>query len=237
MPKRIFIIADHGLALIYFLQSDVIATLLAAGVEVVFFTDDESLPMIENRFSQPGLVFEGIRANECERYAKTVDPFIQRCLAMLRWIGGSKRINITALDGNYQLLEKGFSGRGRYALPFLRLLIWMMRRSRALRRFIVHLQNRYTAHIYADLFEKYQPQLVLARTPGWRNDRYILREAARARHSHSGSDCWMGQSVFLCHERRAGGRYHLLVGDPEGRVCAGVGLGSATSPYLRDPCL
>ena len=179
MPKRIFIIADHGLALIYFLQSDVIAALLGAGVEVVFFTDDESLPVIESRFSQPGLVFEGIRAKECERFARTVDPFIQRCLAMLRWIGGSKRINITALDGNYQLLEKGFSGRGRYALPILRLLIWMMRRSRALRRFIVHLQNRYTAHIYADLFEKYQPQLVLARTPGWRNDRYILREAAR----------------------------------------------------------
>ena len=33
-------IADHGLALIYFLQSDIIFTLLNAGVEVVLFTDD-----------------------------------------------------------------------------------------------------------------------------------------------------------------------------------------------------
>ena len=57
MSKRIFIIADHGLALIYFLQSDVIPTLLKAGVEVILFTDDEALPAIQERFKQPGLDF------------------------------------------------------------------------------------------------------------------------------------------------------------------------------------
>jgi CDP-glycerol glycerophosphotransferase (TagB/SpsB family) len=179
MPKRIFIIADHGLALIYFLQSDVIPTLLRAGVEVVFFTDDEARSAIEERFKQPGLIFEGLRLKECERYFQTVDPFIQRSLQMLRWAGGSKRINVTALDGNYQLLAKSFTGRGRFALPILKGIIWLMRRSRLLRRFIVRSQNRYTPHIYDDLFEKYQPDLVVSRTPGWRMDRYILREAAR----------------------------------------------------------
>ena len=54
-----------------------------------------------------------------------------------------------------------------------------MRRSRGLRRFIIKLQNRYTPHIYDDLFEKYHPDMVVSRTPGWRTDRYILREAAR----------------------------------------------------------
>ena len=33
--KKIFISADHGMAIIYFLQSDVVPTLLDAGVEVV----------------------------------------------------------------------------------------------------------------------------------------------------------------------------------------------------------
>jgi hypothetical protein len=179
MPDRIFIIADHGLALIYFLQSDVILTLLKAGLEIVFFTDDGALPAIEARFKQPGLLFEGLRLTECESYFQTVNPFIQRSLQMLRWVGGSKRINVTALDGNYQLLAKGFTGRGRFALPFLRVVIWLMRRSRILRRYIIRYQNRYTPHIYDDLFEKYQPHLVVSRTPGWRMDRYILREAAR----------------------------------------------------------
>ncbi|NOY98844.1 MAG: hypothetical protein GXP40_06535, partial [Chloroflexi bacterium] len=47
MTKRIFIIADHGMALIYFMQSDVISTLLGAGVEVVLLTDDEIREQIE----------------------------------------------------------------------------------------------------------------------------------------------------------------------------------------------
>ena len=106
MNKRIFIIADHGLALIYFLQSDVIPTLSKAGVEIILFTDDESLPAIEARYRQPGLIFEGIRLKECEQYFQTVDPFAQRCLQMLRWVGGSNRINITALDGNYHLCSR-----------------------------------------------------------------------------------------------------------------------------------
>jgi len=178
MPKRIFLIADHGLAIIYFLQSEVVPTLLANGVEIIFFTDDGAREAVEARFHQPGLVFEGIRTKECERYFQNVDPFIQRCLQMLRWAGGSKRINVKAMDGNYQLLAKSFTGRGRYALPILRDIIWLMRRSRSLRRLIVRSQQRYTPNIYGDLFEKYLPDLVVARTPGWRTDRYILREAA-----------------------------------------------------------
>lgn len=180
MKKRVFLIADHGLSIIYFLQSDFTATLLKAGVEVVLFTDDEALPAIAERFSQPGLTFEGIRVEACDSYFRSVAPHFQRWLDLLRWAGGSNRINTAAMDGNFHLLTAGYySSRQHYILPFLRMIIWMMRRSRALRRFIVRLQQRFTPKIYTDLFEKYQPDLVVSRTPGWRNDRYILREAAR----------------------------------------------------------
>ncbi|MCZ2121085.1 MAG: hypothetical protein LC108_02335 [Anaerolineales bacterium] len=40
-------------------------------------------------------------------------------------------------------------------------------------------QNRFTTDIYSDLFDKYQPDLVIASTPGWRMDRYLLRESAK----------------------------------------------------------
>jgi CDP-glycerol glycerophosphotransferase (TagB/SpsB family) len=178
MTKRVFIIADHGLSLIYFLQSDVVPTLLKAGAEIILFTDDDARQAIEERFRQPGLTFEGLRLEQCERYFQSVNPFLQRCLQMLRWVGGSKRINVTAMDGNYHLLAIGFTGRGRFALPFLRALIWLMRRSRLLRRLVVRAQQRYNPEIYKDLFDRYQPDLVIARTPGWRMDRYLLREAA-----------------------------------------------------------
>lgn len=179
MKKRIFIIADHGLALIYFLQSQVVQTLLNDGQEVILFTDDEALPAIEKRFQQPGLIFEGIRSKECQQYFQAFHPVIQRWLDLLRWTGGSKRMNITALIGNYHLVTAGYTGNSRIFLPFLRGLIWLMRRSRLLRKFIVNRQTLFTPNIYADLFEKYQPAMVVSRTPGWRLDRYILREAAR----------------------------------------------------------
>jgi hypothetical protein len=178
MAQRVFISADHGLSVIYFLQSEIISTLLKAGVEVIVFTDDEARPNIEERFHQPGLTFEGLRLQECQKYLKTVNPVIQRWLDLLRWVGGSKRINTTAMDGNYHLITTGYTGYSQLALPFLRAAIWVMRRSRLARRLIVHAQQRFTPNIYADLFEKYKPVLVVARTPGWRMDRYILREAA-----------------------------------------------------------
>jgi CDP-glycerol glycerophosphotransferase (TagB/SpsB family) len=179
MPKRIFIAADHGLALIYFLQSDIISTLLKASVEVVMLVDDDALPAIEARFQRPGLTFEGLRLDKCQEYYRSVRPVFQRWLDLLRWTGGSKRINTIAMDGNYQLITAGYTGYSRLALPFLRIIIWLMRRSRLLRSFIIRLQNRFVPNIYSDLFEKYQPRLVVSRTPGWRLDRYILREAAQ----------------------------------------------------------
>ena len=64
MAQRVFISADHGLSVIYFLQSEILSTLLKAGVEVIVFTDDEARPMIEERFHQPGLTFEGLRLQD-----------------------------------------------------------------------------------------------------------------------------------------------------------------------------
>ena len=45
---------------------------------------------------------------------------------------------------------------------------------------------RYTPGMYTDLFERYQPDLVVASTPGWRLDRYLLREASSSQHPHRG---------------------------------------------------
>ncbi len=40
------------------------------------------------------------------------------------------------------------------------------------------LQSTYKPDLYGDLFEKYQPDLVVASTAGWRMDRFLLRQAA-----------------------------------------------------------
>jgi hypothetical protein len=177
--KRIFISADHGLAIVYFLQSDVVPTLLKNGVEVVLLTDDGLVQQIQNRFGQPGLIIEGLRLKEARRYSETMDGTRQYWINFLRRVGASKRINVEAMTSHVKQVEFEAGGKRRLVMPFMKLAVGMLRRSKRARRMLVESQFRYTSNIYADLFEKYQPDLVVASTPGWRLDRYLLREASQ----------------------------------------------------------
>jgi hypothetical protein len=61
----------------------------------------------------------------------------------------------------------------------MKALVQVLRSSKAARRELVKRQMRFSPDLYTDLFEKYQPDLVVASTPGWRMDRYLLRQAVR----------------------------------------------------------
>lgn len=177
-PKRLFISADHGMAVIYFLQSDVIPALLAAGVEVVVLTDDETKERIAARFTQPGLTFEGLRLKQANAYYQQTENRQQWLLAYLRRVGSSWRINTEAQDSHIREVwaENSWKFRLGIWMPAA-LLTLILRRSRTARRTLVAAQTRFIPSLYTDLFERYQPDLVLASTPGWRMDRYLLREA------------------------------------------------------------
>jgi CDP-glycerol glycerophosphotransferase (TagB/SpsB family) len=182
VTKRIFISADHGMAIIYFLQSDVVPTLLDAGVEVVILTDDETKDKIAERFARPGLTFEGLRLKQASDYAKKVQPRLQWILAYLRRVGGSRSINTEAMDSHIWEVwaENGWKFRLGIWMPTA-LAIILLRNFAWARKLLVRMQNRFTPDpgLYTDLFEKYNPDMVIASTPGWRLDRYLLREAAR----------------------------------------------------------
>jgi hypothetical protein len=189
LTKRIFISADHGMAIIYFLQSDVVPTLLAArspqgdaGVEVVLLTDDDTKDKISQRFARPGLAFEGLRLKQANKFATTVQPRIQWLLAYLRRVGGSRRINTEAMDSHIWEVwaENGWKFRLGIWIPSA-LMILLLRNFSWARKLLVRMQNRFTPTpgLYTDLFDKYQPDMVIASTPGWRMDRYLLRESAR----------------------------------------------------------
>jgi CDP-Glycerol:Poly(glycerophosphate) glycerophosphotransferase len=182
MSKRVFISADHGMAIVYFLQSDVIPSLLASDVEVILLTDDEIKDQLAARFRLPGLKFEGLRLEAAESYFQKHVRILQWTLAYLRRVGGSWRINTEAMDSH--IWEVWVENSWRF-----RLLVWIpaalailiLRTFSPARNLLVQLQTRFTPKpgLYLDLFDKYKPDLVIASTPGWRVDRYILREAAR----------------------------------------------------------
>jgi len=175
--KRIFICADHGLAAIYFLQSDVVSALLAAGVEVILFTDEALKDQIQRRFGRPGLILEGLRLEQARDYERTVSPSLQWWLHFLRRAGASNRINLEAVDGFVSQVEDEAHPKRKALFPLMKLVIAFLRHSQPARRMLMRLQNRFNPNLYADLFEEYWPELVVASTPGWRFDRYLLREA------------------------------------------------------------
>ena len=176
--QRAFISADHGLALVYFLQSDVVPTLLESGVEVVLLTDDGLVSQIAQRFGRPGLIVEGLRLAQARAYAQHVDPEAQWWLGFLRRVGASRRINTEATDSYVAQVAVEEPNRRRLLMPLAWLALAALRRSRRARRALVDVQRRYTPALYADLFARYRPGLVVASTGGWRLDRYLLREAA-----------------------------------------------------------
>jgi len=180
VTKRIFISADHGMAIIYFLRSDVVPMLLDAGVEVVVLTDDETKDRIAQRFARPGLTFEGLRLKDANSYASKFKPRWQWLLAYLRRVGGSWRINTEAMDSHIWEVWVENSWKFRLFIWFpSTLAILLLRTFASVRKLLVRMQNRFIPrpNLYADLFDKYRPDLVIASTAGWRLDRYLLREA------------------------------------------------------------
>src|SRR4030042_6238549 len=178
-PARVFISADHGLAIVYFLQSDVVPTLLEAGIEVILLTDDALKAQIQDRFGRPGLIVEGLRLDQANAYAKRVNPETQWWLQTLRRVGSSNRINTWAMDSYIDQIAVEEGWKRRLLMPAGRAIIGLLRRSRPARQSLVRLQMRYVPGVYFDLFQRYKPRLVVASTPGWRMDRYLLREAIR----------------------------------------------------------
>ena len=177
--KRVFIVADHGLAIFYFFQSDVISTLLRNDVEAVILTDEKSIEPIKERFNQPGLIFEGLRLKEVQKYINQTSPTAQWWLDFLRRAGAAGGTNLAVVKSYIRQVKSEAHARRKRLFPIMELIIKVLRRSRAARQALVSFQHRYTPDLYDDLFEKYKPDLLIASSPGFRLDRYILRAAAK----------------------------------------------------------
>jgi len=175
--KKIFVSADHGLAIVYFLQSDLVPALLDAGVEVVLLTDDALLEQIRSRFGRPGLTFEGLHLKQVREYFQHHHNSTQWWLDFLRRAGASNRINLQAIDSYINQVQAEAHARRRMLFPVMKGVVFALRRSRPARQALVRRQMAYLPNLYGDLLQRHRPDLVIASTHGWRWDRYLLREA------------------------------------------------------------
>ena len=176
-PKVIFISADHGLAVFYFLMSDIIPTLQAGGAEIVVLTEDASCEAVATRYGATWLAVEGLRLSQLHDYTRGNSPSVQWWLDFLRRAGATRGTNLAVVDAYINQVRSESSGRRRQLFPAMEGIAQVMRRSKPARQALQRYQTRYTPGIYQDLFTKYQPALVIAASPGFRQDRFLLREA------------------------------------------------------------
>jgi hypothetical protein len=141
-------------------------------------TEDQSKDRVASRYGRPGVNFEGLRLDQVQAYTRKAAPTIQWWLDFLRRAGAAGGTNLEVVDAYVKQVKSEAHARRRQLFPLMETVARVMRRSSPARRLLQTVQKRYTPTIYTDLFEKYQPALVIAASPGFRQDRYLLREAA-----------------------------------------------------------
>jgi hypothetical protein len=176
--RSVFISADHGLAVFYFLQSKIIDYLLEAGYQVVVLTEDQSRDEIARRIGKPGVVVEGLRLDQVQTYLRSTSPGAQWWTDFLRRAGAAGNTNLAVVDSYIQQVKSEAHPRRKKVFPAMQSVARLMRYVKPARRALLSYQTRFTPNIYSDLFQKYTPSLVIAASPGFRLDRYLLRDAA-----------------------------------------------------------
>ena len=180
--KTVFIAIDHGIGLAYFLNTDLIRTLLDHSIRVVLLVQDELIEKLRKQFSdEPNIAIESLRLKEANQYFTRYHGSLQANLDYVRRTSLGHKVLLTYVDTHRQRKEyEAETPRRRMALVALRPLIWTQRYSKIARSIFRSTQAKlFTPGLYADLFEKYQPDLVISDTAGWRLDQFLLREAHR----------------------------------------------------------
>jgi hypothetical protein len=180
--KTIFILLDHGLAHAYFFETDLAQQLTRSGLRLVFLVPENMQALLQQKYPGENLIFESMREKEIFAYRKAHQEGIQELYEYVRRVGMSGRGPLSYVDTAKRRKEFEARGRRKWQLILLRPFIQLMRRSQKVRNaFRRYFQDQFSPELYTDLFDVYQPELVVSNMAGWRMDQYLLREANRRR--------------------------------------------------------
>ena len=178
--KTILILLDHGLAHAYFFETDLAQQLTRNRLRLVFLVPENMQGLLQQKYPGENLIFESMREKEISAYRKAHQEGIQELYEYVRRVGMSGKGPLSYVDTAKHRKEFEARGRRKWQLILLRPFIQLMRRSQTVRNaFRRYFQDRFSPDLYADLFDKYQPELVVSNMAGWRMDQYLLREANR----------------------------------------------------------
>ena len=177
--STIAIAIQQGFSARTLLQTEVLDTLLEAGVDVVVLTSDPVA--IRGYLDGRGLSHVAVEQLDTRGYAKRGHGLRRYLFRQLRAYGTRTR----TVDDHFEMeLKDAWRGRRPGGLAAL-LLVWLvtrlMRWSPAFMKWVVALENRWDSpRVHDEFFETYRPDaLVLTSLGTFDYDHYVIREAHR----------------------------------------------------------
>ncbi len=181
--KTILVPVNHGFAYRYFFQTDIFKTLQASGNQIVIMVENVEDPFFKGlkEFSNVALV--PYQVKKCEDYLKK--SAVENWLKRIRLFTLSAAGNIQTVKDIHRMYLKDHEKDTGKAYWLIRLMNWIVCTTRHFwiaRRLILWVEQYfYTPKFHADVFEKYQPDLLVVSSLGtFDYDQYVMREA-RAR--------------------------------------------------------
>jgi hypothetical protein len=173
----VFIAIDQGMAARFFLRTDVLPTLTAAGARVVALVPNPDEPYLAEELAGQGVRLERLRA------AREV---VQRSrpwwlVHHLRTFALAHPRRSPAFLDYYRGFRAQIAGQRPLVARLFDAALRPLWRWRLLRRALRALEARlFTPALHADLFDRFEPDLVVTNSAGWLLPHaLILREASR----------------------------------------------------------
>lgn len=176
--RTVFLVVHMGFAARYLLRTDILSTLKAAGVRIVILTPNPDEPYMAKEFSDSGVLLERLRVDWTDVSLVTASRAWSLCFYLRKYtLAGGHRSE--ALQDKYADFDAMVRARSRFLAACFRLALNGLWRSHALRRLLLDVETRlFTRAVHDDLFDRYEPHLVVTTSPGWFfPDAVVLREA------------------------------------------------------------
>jgi CDP-Glycerol:Poly(glycerophosphate) glycerophosphotransferase len=178
-PPTVFLVAHMGFAARYLLRTDIFSTLKAAGARIVILTPNAGEQYMADEFADTNVTLEPLRV-DWNDFSLVTSSRLWSLLFYLRSYTIADGHRSEALQDKYRVFEHVLRARSRALAAGFRLALNGLWRSRSLRRLLLGLETRFfTRPVHTNVFDRYQPDLVVTTSPGWFfPDAVVLREAA-----------------------------------------------------------
>ena len=175
--KTVFVFADLGVSARYLLRTDVLEILKRAGVRIVAVVPNPDEPYMQEELGGPNVVFE----RHLVGLHDSAGSGLWSLATHLREFTLGSGASAATLQARYTHFRTQLSANRRVTARLIGVALQLLWRSRLLRRLLSWVETRLLMPSpHRELFERYQPDLVVAASLGfYLPDSVVLNEARR----------------------------------------------------------